>query len=201
MGIFRGKGSILSSKQVSVIAILGLLMILTLSGCQMVKETFGKEYRMIDDFFEQLEADRMFSVEEAAAEQGISSEELADKQIYLDQMVADLHVAKDDLKNGLRNVEALQKEFGTNLSVESYVEQTLTQFRISYRENLEKASGGVVTLRSTEVDRGIIGTIWHFIRNHWLISLVVFGVIGSIPEVIGDIISGMKKKSSSQPKT
>lgn len=45
-----------------------VLLILALTGCQAIKETFGKEYRLIDNAFEQLEADITLTVEEYTAE-------------------------------------------------------------------------------------------------------------------------------------
>ncbi|MBD5119108.1 MAG: hypothetical protein HDT37_08365 [Clostridiales bacterium] len=173
-----------------------VLLILTLTGCQTIKETFGKEYRRIDDAFEQLEADLTLTVEEYTAEKNLTNAEQAEVNMYFDQIIAQLHVAKEDMKNGVRLWDDFQKELGTNMSVDAYVEQCIADARVEINNAIKEATNGTVTLKSAKVDRGPIGTIWHFIRNHWLISLIILGIIGAIWEFVEDKFSEWRERKS-----
>lgn len=173
-----------------------VLLILTLTGCQTVKETFGKEYRQIDDAFEQLEADITLTIEEYTSEKNLTDAEQAEVKLYFNQIVAQLHVAREDMKAGVRLWDDYQKELGINVSKSAYIEQYIADARVEINQTLKEVSNGTVTLKSAKVDRGIIGTIWHFIRNHWLISLVILGVLGNIWEFVEDKFSERNKKKT-----
>lgn len=187
-----------SIKRIYHILLIIFSMAFMLTGCQVLKETFGKEYCMIDDAFEQLEADVVFTLEEYAAKEGFTDEEWAEKQIYLDQTITGLHAMKAEVKNWLREGEELQGALGTNISVEDYVETVLVEIRVELSEEMKEASNGTLILQSTEVDRGFLGSIWHFIRNHWLISLMILGVINSIYEFITDKLYEREKKKEGE---
>ncbi len=176
-----------------------VLLILTLTGCQAIKETFGKEYRQIDDAFEQLEADIALTVDEYIAEKNLTNAEQAEAKMYFDQIVAQLHVARDEMKNGVQLWDDFQKELGTNMSMDAYIEQCIADARVEINDAIKEATNGTVTLKSAKVDRGFIGTIWHFIRNHWLISLIILGIIGAIWEFVEDKFSEWRgRKSTAQ---
>lgn len=168
------------------------LLILTLTGCQAiqtVKETFGKEYRLIDDAFEQLEADIILTFEEYTTENNLTNTEQAELRTYLDQCVAKLHVSREDMKTIVRLWDESQKELGTNVAFDVYVEQYLIDARAEVEERLKEISNGTITLKSAKVERGFLGEIWHFIRNHWLLMLIALGIIGSIGEFVGEKLS------------
>lgn len=171
-------------KKVMLTVLLMLFISVTLTGCQKVKETFGKEYRMIDNAFEQLEADLVYSFEEYAKAEGFTEQEWNERQIYVDQCIAEVRVAKNEMKNWLRDGQNLQQELGTNIDVEDYINKALIEFRIEIDEGLREKSDGAITLKSTKVKRGLVGSVWYFVRNHWLITLIILGIIGNIYEKI-----------------
>lgn len=173
-----------------------ILLILTLTGCQAIKETFGKEYRRIDDAFEQLEADITLTVEEYVAEKNLTGAEQAEVKMQLDQSIARLHVARDSMKNSVRLWDDVQKEIGINMSIDAYIEQAIAEARVEINDAMIEATNGILTLKSAKVDRGFIGSIWHFIRNHWLISLIILGIIGSIGEFVENMFSEWRKRKS-----
>lgn len=53
--------------------IIGIMLLMT--GCSALIETFGKDYRMVDDFWEQIEADIDFSFNEYFSNQELSAEQ------------------------------------------------------------------------------------------------------------------------------
>lgn len=174
-----------------------VLLILTLTGCQTIKETFGKEYRRIDDGFEQLEADITLTVEEYTAEQNLTDAEQTKVNMHLDQLIAQLHVERDNMKNSVRLWDDFQKDLGINISMDAYIEQGIADARVEINDALTEATNGALTLKSAKVNRGFVGTIWHFIRNHWLISLIILGIIGAIQEFVEEKFSKKEKEQNS----
>lgn len=171
-----------------------VLLILALTGCQAIKETFGKEYRLIDNAFEQLEADITLTVEEYTAEKNLTDAEQAGVKMYLDQFIAQLHVTRDDLKNSVRFWDNFKKEYGINMSMDAYVEKAIADARVEINNAMIEATDS--SLKSAQVERGFLGTIWHFIRNHWLISLIILGIIGNIWEFVEDRFSERRKSTT-----
>ena len=173
-------------KRVIITVSLTLLMSLTLTGCQLLKETFGKEYRMIDNAFDQLEADVMYTLEEYAKEEGFTEEDWDERRIYLDQYVAGIKVMRSQTKSWLREGLYMQEQMGTNVDTVSYVNKALIEVRLKVDEELRTISDGAITLKSTKVHRGFFGSIWYFVRNHWLITLIILGVLSNIWESVED---------------
>lgn len=173
-------------KRIIFTCMLVVLMSITLTGCQKLKETFGKEYRMIDNGFEQLEADISYSFEEYAEEEDLSEEECDELETYKEQLIADIRVVKSEMKNLLRSSDKLQEELEIDVTVEDYINKALVELRVGVKEILSEYPDGPITLKSTKVNRGILGSIWYFVRNNWLIIIIVYGFINYIVETIGE---------------
>lgn len=167
------------NKQISLMLALVLILSLLLTGCQAVSETFGKKYIKIDEFFEQMEADIIFSCQEYYNENGIQGEAASDDAVEL--AIERLNDTKEAWKEDVRLYDGSMAELENAMD---NVREQLTQ---------ELAEAGV-ELKSTTVERGLLGSIWHFIRKHWLISLIILGIIGNIYEKIEDFIDMKQKK-------
>ena len=166
-------------KQKKMLAIMLLIPVIFMTGCQMIQETFGKEYRMIDDFYEQLEADIVYSCNKMIdSTEGKTEEEKAAKREELDILVAELHTNKEEVKALVRIYKEEIEDTNLNVPLDVYLEETFLKARQQFKKEIEEASNNEFTLESTEVNRGFLGSIWHFIRNHWLLTLIIIGIIG-----------------------
>lgn len=168
-------------KQSLAVIILVSLLMLLMTGCQAIRETFGKEYRMIDDFFEQLESDVRFTFEDFAAIRDFTEEQRSYIDTQLNVLISNLKVGKANMKLMVRYLNENTADLD-NESLEAHLEQSLLEARMEMERQIKEGTNGQFVLKSTDVDRGFFGSIWHFIRNHWLIALVILGIIGTIVE-------------------
>lgn len=172
--------------------------ILFFSGCQFIKESFGKEYRIIDDFFDQLEADMIYTIEEYCREYEIPKDE---QEEINNRLIAELNVSKEELKYAVKNFEDLKESMGVTISTEVYLEKTLLEARNEIDQVLKEGTDGKISLKKTEVKRNLPESIWHFIRNNWLICFIILCVLSSGSEYISEKISKKKKENSSESQT
>lgn len=173
-----------------VFCVLIIGIMLSITGCSGLSETFGKEYRMIDDFYDQLEADVNFSVNEYFSSKEMTAEQKGALDNELKQISLEIQNAKNQTKSRMAVIDEYLEEQGYSGSVSDYLkEELLSETRKQIEQELETASEGHITLKHAKVQRGLFGSIWHFIRNHWIISLIILGIIGVIYEKIQEIFS------------
>lgn len=166
-------------KQIALVFVIVPSLMLTLTGCQMAKEIFGKEYRMIDEFFEQMEADIIFSCQAYYDENGISGN-------VSENAAVELAIARFDEQKAAWK-EALRIYGSSDISE---LENAMEDSREQLRQELAEAG---IELKSTTIERSMLGSVWHFIRNHWLITFIILGILGNIPECIENIANKRKK--------
>ena len=166
--------------------IMGSMLFMT--GCSGLSETFGKEYRMIDDFYDQLEADVNFSVNEYFSNKELTAEQKEALDNELKQISLEMQNAKKQTKSRMAVIDEYLEEQGYSGSVSEYLkEELLSEARKQIEQELETATEGHITLKHAKVKRGFFGSIWHFIRNHWIISLIILGLIGAVYETVQEI--------------
>ncbi|MBQ8780437.1 MAG: hypothetical protein IJZ72_01995 [Oscillospiraceae bacterium] len=173
----------LKRKQILCIILVIPSIVILMTGCQKIKQTFGKEYIMIDDYFEQLEADINYSFNNFYTENEIEPTE--NMNISVEMMIANLKVKKEEIKAGTVYANDIIDENNVTLSTEGYVEKALLEVRLQVKEELGEVG---IELKSTELKRGLFDSIWHFVREHWIISLIIFGVISSLYELFENYI-------------
>lgn len=169
-----------------VLAIMLLTSVVVMTGCQMLQETFGLEYRMIDNYFEQLEADLVYSVEKHVEENNIT----LTSNIALDTAIERLNKTKENYKDEVREFYAIKKAGVDNGTTIPELNEALINVRSQLTEELKECG---ITLETTEIKRSFWGSVWYFIRNHWVISLIIVGIIGSIPEAIANMTTSSSK--------
>jgi hypothetical protein len=173
-------------KYIPALSVTALLLMFLLSGCNAIVETFGKEYRMIDSFFEQLEADIRYSFEKATASENLTAEQINELETQWELFFANLKIDKELMKTLVKGLGETLKELEYTGSASDYVERELLNIRAECETTFKELTGGRFTLEKTEVDRGFLGSIWHWIRNNWIIALIIIGVIGAIWDKVGD---------------
>lgn len=182
---------------IGIVSILLLLAILT--GCSTITETFGKEYRLVDDFFDQLEADIRFSVNEYTSAQKDYSERKNEIDNRLDVLVANIKIIRNKMKSQIEDFIKNADELGYTGSTSDYIEKGLLEARIGIEQEFKEATDGKFALKHAELKRDFLGSIWHFVRNHWLITLIVtliiLGVVGGIMEKLEGFQFRKKKNS------
>lgn len=172
-----------------------LLLLFTLTGCNTINETFGKEYLIVDNFYDQLEADISYSIREYTSTQKDYSKRKSEIENQISLLKANMKISKNEMKSNIADFKKYAEEIGYKGSVEDYIDKTLLESRIGIEKELKKATGGKLTLKHTEVKRDLLGTIWHFVRNNWIISLIILGVIGFIIEKLEELFSRRKVKT------
>jgi hypothetical protein len=172
---------------IGIIYILLLLAILT--GCSAITKTFGKEYRLVDDFYDQLEADIRFSVNEYTSTQKDYSERKNEIDNRLDVLIADIKIARNTMKLQIEDFKKNADELGFTGSISDYIEKGLLEARISIEQKFKEETDGKFTLKHAEVNRDFFGSIWHFVRNHWLITLIIFGAVCALIEKLQEFWS------------
>ncbi len=173
-------------KRICIGIVSSLLLLAMLTGCSAITETFGKEYRLVDDFFDQLEADIRFSVNEYTSAQKDYSERKNEIDSRLDVLAANIKIARNKMKSQIADFKKNADELGYTGSTSDYIEKGLSEARIGIEQEFKDATDGKFTLKHTELKRDLLGSIWYFVRNHWIISLIVtliiLGVVGGIME-------------------
>lgn len=169
------------------VLIVGIMLFAT--GCSSLVETFGKDYRMVDDFWEQIEADIDFSFNEYFSNQELTAEQKESLDNGLKQMSLYLRNEKKQMKTRIAGMDEYLEALDYSGSVSDFIEANLLEMRENIKQELETSTQGRITLKHTEVKRGLWGSIWHFIRNHWIISLIILGIIGMIYEKVQEIFS------------
>lgn len=172
-----------------ILCFLIISVMLLITGCSTLTETFGKEYRMVDDFWEQIEADLKFSFDEYFSEQELTAEQKEALDNGYDQLSSYAQTARAEMNLTLKGIHEYLESIGYSGSVSEYLEITLSETREDIKQELETATQGCITLKHTDVKRGFWGSIWHFIRNHWIISLIILGVICAVCEKFQEIFS------------
>lgn len=151
--------------------IIGIMLLMT--GCSALIETFGKDYRMVDDFWEQIEADIDFSFNEYFSNQELSAEQKETLDNGLKQLSLYIQNEKKQMKSRIAGMDEYLEALDYGGSVSDFIEANLLETRENIKQELETTTQGHITLKHAEVKRGLWGSIWHFIRNHWLISLII----------------------------
>ncbi len=186
-------------KRVCIGIVYGLLLLAILTGCSAITESFGKEYRLVDDFFDQLEADIRFSVNEYTSAQKDYSERKNEIDNKLDVLMANIKITRNKMKSQIEDFKKNAVELGYTGSTSDYIEKGLLEARTGIEQEFKDATDGKFTLKHTELKRDFLGSIWHFVRNHWLITLIVtliiLGVIGGIIEKLEEFQLGKRKQN------
>ncbi len=172
---------------VGIIYILLLLAILT--GCSTITQTFGKEYLLVDDFYDQLEADIRFSVNEYTSTQKDYSERKSEIDNRLDLLMADIKISRSEMKSQIEDFKKNADELGFTGSTSDYIEKVLLETRIGIEQKFKEETDGKFTLKHAKVNRDFFSSVWHFVRNHWLITLIIFGVVCALIEKLGEFWS------------
>ena len=175
-------------------------LVLILSGCNAIRSTFGKDYRLVDDFFDQLEADMRFSIQEVFTAQGFTEAQKDSFESVIKVYEADMKIAKTDIKSMIPDLKELLEALGYGGSTSEFIEKTLAEQRLEIEQKLSEATDGQFVLRHTKVSRGFFGSIWHFIRAHWLFALIALGIIGVLWEKLEDIIDSISNNNKNSDK-
>ncbi|MBQ8567962.1 MAG: hypothetical protein IJ446_01955 [Oscillospiraceae bacterium] len=166
-------------------AISVIVMTVCLTGCQSSQSSnaftnriFGKKFIMIDEFFDQLEADISYSFDKYLAEHQIDNEEFI-SQAY-DILKADMKASREGYKAGLQNAYDLADEYSSPAAgeavVNAIIDKMLLEERQRWSQDLQELG---ITLESTELKRGFAASAWLFFRKHWIIVTIVVFIIGT----------------------
>ena len=187
-------------KRVCIGMVYGVIFLALITGCSAITETFGKDYRLVDDFFDQLEADIRFSVNEYTSAQKDYSERKNEIDNRLDVLMANIKITRNKMKSQIEDFKKNAVELGYTGSTSDYIEKGLLEERAGIEQEFKEATDGKFTLKHTEIKRDFLGSIWHFVRNHWLISLIftliILGVVGGIMEKLEEFKYRKKRKNS-----
>lgn len=184
------------NKALIIILVLGMLSF-SLTGCQaikevggqVIKETFGNEYILIDDIFEQLETDVLYSLESYRVENDL--EDSDEYRKIVDTYTSYFDAEKERWREDLRELESYEEATGDRYVSVAEIKENGAEMREVVSQQLEDMG---IEFKTTTVDRGLLGSICHFVRDHWFISLLIFGAIASIPEKLNEWKEEAKKK-------
>ena len=91
----------------------------------------------------------------------------------------------------MRELESFEKATGdTYVSIED-IERDGQELR---KQVINTFSAHNIIFKTTAVERGFFGSIWHFVREHWFLSLLILGALAYIPEKIDSMVEKSKKK-------
>ena len=183
-----------TSRVISVV-ILVIILSVTMTGCNALKATFGKEYRLVDDYYDQLEADIKYSFEVYFSKPENSNYHEDRLAIVLNELMTSCNVSRKQMKSELEGFDEYRQQLGLGGSTADYIEDILAGRRIDITRQFEEQFAGMKLL-STTVDRGLLGSIWHWIRNHWIISLIVLCVALTLGEKVLDMSADAKDKKN-----
>ena len=166
------------------------------TGCDLINKTFGKEYLLVDEFFDQLEADMRYSVDDFIAAKGMTNEQEKTVKTNINKLYAELKIERIEMKSKIPGLAKLLPALEYGGSTSDFIEKTLIEERIDIEKQLSNISNGQFMLKSAKVNRGFLGSIWHFVRSHWLISLIILCVLGAIWEKHEDFIDSILNKKA-----
>jgi len=183
--------------------------VLLFSGCGALRETFGREYILVDEFFDQFEADLRSFFSDISNELEFTPEDIRDMNRMLDETVAVMNLSRDIMKSRLGTVRTFMSGMGLDGQTARYVEVWLNDMRNDMIEEMIRPVQNTIYYETgihfrfggAEIDRGFFGSIWLLIRRHWVITIILICVAFAVFEKIKEFVENSVTPKAESSKT
>jgi hypothetical protein len=164
--------------------ILLMLMLFAMTGCSVIEGIFGSEYILVDFYYDQLEADVLYTLNEYKSQS--NTDKIVDFELYKTSLLNHVKAARNETKAIIPKA----KDFWYDdlALVATQLKSLMDEDRQEIEKSMNEQISDIITLKSTELNRDLLSSIWYFIRNHWFISLLIFCAVSTVFQKIGRFI-------------